>query len=227
MSIWDSLFRLMFGRRGAAPTPPRPPSQPSPQAAPAPPPFTPAPASPHVEASPPEKEPPLAEAAPLPPPVIHHAPAPETPSTPPAEVPLNRYRLAKSLEKLRAQVNSKFPQRSKLSDGWIGDAAHASRESDHNPWIIDGDTRVVSALDLTNDMDHCRGRDLVDALVASRDPRIKYLIFEGKIVKSYERRGVPAWTWAAYTGANRHDKHFHLSVVEGKDGYDDERDWPI
>ena len=36
------------------------------------------------------------------------------------------YRIAKSLDKLRSQVDARWPSRSKRSDGWIGDAAHVT-----------------------------------------------------------------------------------------------------
>ena len=58
------------------------------------------------------------------------------------------WRLARSLETLRAQINALSPNRSKASDGTIGDAAHSARTSDHNP---DGGG-VVRALDLTHDV---------------------------------------------------------------------------
>jgi hypothetical protein len=49
---------------------------------------------------------------------------------------------------LRAQVNKRWPTREKASDGWIGDRAHASRKSDHNP---DG-KGWVHALDIDADL---------------------------------------------------------------------------
>lgn len=48
---------------------------------------------------------------------------------------------------LRAQVDERWPGRDKRSDGWIGDAAHAARKSDHNP-DADG---WVHALDIDKD----------------------------------------------------------------------------
>lgn len=57
------------------------------------------------------------------------------------------WRLSKGLERLRAQVNDKWPNRRKDSDGSVGDTSHAARPSDHNP-----DSRgVVHAIDITHD----------------------------------------------------------------------------
>ena len=42
------------------------------------------------------------------------------------------WRVARSLDVLLGQLNALAPERSKASDGSIGDAAHASRSSDHN-----------------------------------------------------------------------------------------------
>ncbi len=67
------------------------------------------------------------------------------------------WRLAYSLTTLRAECNAAAPNRRKHNDGDIGDAAHASRVSRHNPY-----RGVVTALDITHDP--ARGMD-VHALV--------------------------------------------------------------
>lgn len=137
------------------------------------------------------------------------------------------WRLAKSLDVLRGQINKAFPERNKASDGAIGDAAHSSRNSDHNPWVKDGAMGVVTALDITHDPDSgVNIQQLADALVASRDDRIKYIICNGKIV-SGSGQGNPAWVWRNYTGANQHTRHIHISVKSNKSAYDSPAPWVI
>lgn len=134
------------------------------------------------------------------------------------------YRLAKSLDTLRSQFNAHAPSRSKASDGWIGDAAHASTASDHNPWVKDGKTGIVTALDVTHDPKN--GVDtyhFAEQLRLSKDPRVKYVISNGRIFSST----VSPWTWRAYTGSNPHSKHVHVSVNSTKAHYDDAGDWRI
>jgi hypothetical protein len=134
------------------------------------------------------------------------------------------WRVAKSLIRLREQINELAPDRSKASDGTIGDAAHASRSSDHNPWVKDGNIGVVTAMDITNDVAHgCDAQALVDALVAGRDSRIKYIIWNRKIVNSH----IQPWVWRNYTGVNPHTKHFHLSDLPDKALYDSTESWHI
>jgi len=92
------------------------------------------------------------------------------------------WRPARSLETLRAQVNAPSPNRPRISNGTIGDVAHASRSSDHNQWVKDGKTVIVTGLDLTHYPAHCIDSEkLAEALLASRDTRIKYVISNGKV----------------------------------------------
>lgn len=127
-----------------------------------------------------------------------------------------KWRLAKSLDKLRIQINAAHPDRSRVSDGSIGDTAHAARTSDHNP----NAKGVVTAIDITHDPAHgVDGLKLAEAL--RHDPRTKYIIFAGRIWKA--RTG----KWERYTGANRHDKHVHISVVADAKGYDSTAAWDL
>lgn len=125
--------------------------------------------------------------------------------------------LAPCLVVLRNQVNAIAPSRLKASDGTIGDEAHAASKSEHNPDALG----VVRAIDITQDPDDHDGdpRNDFDAgklaaqLVASRDRRILYVIWNRRIARSYPKPGIPAWTWAAYAGSDPHTNHVHLSVV--------------
>lgn len=135
-----------------------------------------------------------------------------------------KYRLAKSLEVLRSQLDATYPNRSRKSDGWIGDTSHASRTSDHNPHVRDGATGVVTAIDITHDpANGLHARELAETLIASRDPRIKYIISEGQICSSKQQ----PWVWRKYSGSNGHFHHVHISVMADKSLYDDARDWKL
>lgn len=142
------------------------------------------------------------------------------------------YRRAKSLDKLVAEVNARFPKRSKASDGWIGDPDHQSRESDHNAWVDDPATaaNVVTAQDITED-DAPGVAEIADFVVATlvrrKDKRVKYLICDGRIWRSYDKPGIPAWTPAPYSGTNAHTKHCHVSVKPDKALYDSTAGWGI
>lgn len=122
------------------------------------------------------------------------------------------WRLAPSLVTLIDETDRRWPRRSRASDGSIGDVRHQKSKSDHNPHA-----GFVTAVDITEDPTH--GPDLWglwNHLVKTRDPRVKYMIYEGRIIKSYvDPAGRPAWVAQKYTGSNKHDKHLHISVKPG------------
>jgi hypothetical protein len=113
------------------------------------------------------------------------------------------WRVARSLDVLLGQLNALAPNRSKVSDGSIGDLSHQNRDSDHNPWYGPG---IVTARDFTHDPGRLDCHSVAERLVANRDPRIKYLIWNRYIWS-------PAGGWRRYTGTNPHTSHLHLSVV--------------
>jgi hypothetical protein len=132
------------------------------------------------------------------------------------------WRLAASLEKLRAQINAAAPNRSKVSDGSIGDAAHASRSSDHNPWVRDGKLGVVTAIDITHDpADGVDAAQIAQAVLS--DPRTKYVIWNRRIANP----DVSGGAWRPYTGSNPHDKHVHISVRSDKAHFDSTVLWRL
>ena len=114
-----------------------------------------------------------------------------------------RWTLPLSLRALEQEANLIAPRRSKASDGSIGDQAHASRKSDHNP---SGDW--VHAIDLTHDPRngfdaHAHARNIA----ARHDGRIEYIISNRKIA---ERES--GFRWRNYDGENPHTKHAHFSI---------------
>lgn len=117
---------------------------------------------------------------------------------------------------LRDQINAAWPNRSKDSDGTIGDAAHAARDSDHNPESpapAGNPDRQVDALDVTHDPAH--GADMgrvSEAIRQSKDVRVKYVIFSRRIFYPTSRNGYAAWSWQPYSGSDPHTNHMHVSV---------------
>jgi len=147
----------------------------------------------------------------------------------PAEAGLEAisWRVAKSLLRLREQVNARAPNRNKLSDGTIGDANHASRSSDHNPWVPDGTNKgVVTAMDVTHDP--AGGFDanaFAESLRNAKDTRVKYIIWNGQIANSSAVGAAKPFAWRPYTGKNKHDHHIHISVKSESAFYDNAADW--
>lgn len=139
------------------------------------------------------------------------------------------WRVARSLEVLRDEIDAAYPDRSKASDGTIGDAAHIAQgsDSDHNPWVHfpPDPTGIVTALDITHDPAHGVDIDvLTDRLAATRDERIKYLIANRLIMSG--AAGPSPWVWRPYSGTDPHTNHFHISVVADP-RCDDTRPWDV
>lgn len=135
------------------------------------------------------------------------------------------WRLAGALERLRREVNSKWPRRSTASDGTLGDTSHAARKSDHNPALYPGagPTPVVRAFDVTNEgIDHVWLRERIRQLGLAGDRRLNpngYVISDRRIASAQHR---PPWQWHPYDGSNPHDKHTHVSVGTDAAGFDDD-----
>lgn len=137
------------------------------------------------------------------------------------------WRVAKSLDVLLAQINAAFPGRDKSSDGSIGDAAHASRSSDHNPWVTLGGVGIVTARDFTHDPPRFDSYAFAEHLrTVAKDDRIKYIISNRKIC-SGTNQDHAAWVWRPYTGSNPHDHHVHISVKSDVAHFDSPAPWMI
>ncbi len=134
------------------------------------------------------------------------------------------WRLAKALDPYLAQINAAAPNRDHSSDGGIGDAAHASRGSDHNPWIKVRGEGVVRAYDITHDPeDGLDSYALAEHLRITADPRIHYIISNYKIAN-------PGEPWRPYKcppNKNPHNHHVHISLSEKESLFDDASPWDI
>jgi hypothetical protein len=133
------------------------------------------------------------------------------------------WRNARAVETLRAAVNQRWPKRDKKSDGTIGDAAHASRDSDHNPWKIVNGVGVVRAEDIDKDgISAAWLAEKLRQLGAAGDPRLAgggYVIFNRRITSPDFKR------WNEYTGSNPHTEHIHVSFSLNPAGFDSTRGW--
>lgn len=113
-------------------------------------------------------------------------------------------KLVPCLVTLRDEVNRKWPNRPTGSDGWLGDAAHAARKSDHNP-----DSKGnVHAIDITtaNNRQGRRIRRVVKRACIG-DKRIWYVIANGYIYSQTYN-----WAKRKYTGSDSHIGHIHISA---------------
>lgn len=139
------------------------------------------------------------------------------------------WRLARAIKTLLDQVNSEFPHRNKDSDGGIGDAAHASRSSDHNPYIVVKGEGVVRAFDFTHTPETgFDARAFAEMLLKNKDPRIRYVISNYKIASG--KSGPDPWKWREYRvppNKNPHNHHTHVSVTEAEAEFDDPKKWNL
>jgi hypothetical protein len=113
-------------------------------------------------------------------------------------IPLAKKATPAAIAVLR-QATALWPKRAKASDGLLPSAAHVHQNpnSDHNSGF---------AVDLTHDPEkgvYCQ----VIYTELQKDPRVKYLIFKGKIWSKTKGEHV-------YTGSNPHNKHLHISIKE-------------
>jgi hypothetical protein len=124
---------------------------------------------------------------------------------------------------LRLQINQRFPNRSRRSDGWIGDARHRKKgsASQHNP----DENGWVRAIDIDENMGRGRDRngatakELADQLVAyagSSLPgadRILYVVYENQLASGTYRR----WFWKWRGKGYGHTAHIHVSFTKAGD----------
>jgi peptidoglycan hydrolase-like protein with peptidoglycan-binding domain len=123
-------------------------------------------------------------------------------------------RLAINLATLRAEIDARWPHRDRRSDGWIGDAAHQARKSDHNPDA----GGLVHAIDV--DKDGIDPRLLVRQAI--HHGSVQYVIFD-RTIWSLRNDFRPR----RYTGDNPHTDHVHVSGRRGDRFEVDRTAWGI
>lgn len=128
----------------------------------------------------------------------------------------------KWIDPLFAAFNTVFPQRTKASDGSIGDLIHSEEVSGHNPddtygvqaERTDADSiPEVRAADVTSDLRDSRGIKMYDVVQRMLLPvfrvelnRLIYIICDGWIWR--KRTG---WVREVHLGSDKHYGHAHFS----------------
>ena len=116
---------------------------------------------------------------------------------------------------LRKQIDKRWPRRDRRSDGWIGDAAHQARGSDHCP---DG-RGWVHALDIDADLDKDdpkAAQKLANELVEYArsglpgSDRIKYVVYNDRIASGTYKN--TWWEWRGSSYGHKH--HIHVSFTD-------------
>lgn len=144
------------------------------------------------------------------------------------------FHVAASLQTLLHEVNARWPNRDTSSDGALGDAAHAARESDHNP-DYDFPTSsprygVVRARDIDRDgIDMPLLLEELHRECVRPNPRVAYVIFNHRMMRSYPKtigdRTYQPGEWVPYDGPNPHEGHVHVSVNHTAAAEDDTSTW--
>jgi hypothetical protein len=129
--------------------------------------------------------------------------------------------LTRGLNTVRAEFNTVFPGRDKATDGSVGDLAHQTGSSGHNPdrtgkaEYKDGDSKdEVRAIDVDRDLIPGSATDWMELVIqylikkarAGGYIPFRYIIYKGRIWARSD-----GWQTRTYTGSNKHDKHAHFS----------------
>lgn len=129
--------------------------------------------------------------------------------------------LTKGLTRVRAEFNDVFSARDKATDGWLGDSSHSGSTSGHNPDITgraeyrDGDSLdEVRAIDVDRDLVPGSSVDWMELVIQYLVKKARaggYIPFRYMIYKRRIWARSTGWETRAYTGANDHNGHAHLS----------------
>lgn len=140
-----------------------------------------------------------------------------------------RWRCAKAILLLLEQLDDNFPTRNRRWDGIFADQTLCPAETDHCPTLVIDGLGIVAAVDITDDKESgCDLQSIVCELADSYDPRIKHIIFDRKIFRSYSTKNqYPENSWGAFNGKNPHNEHAHISLINDPYLADDKHPWKI
>lgn len=128
--------------------------------------------------------------------------------------------VAPAIRQLLKQVNAGWPNRTRASDGTLGDAAHNARCKGTDAASGLCDHTLGRALDITLDQERGPHLDtLAEAML--KDPRVRYVIWKSRIANP----SIAGGAWRPYTGSNPHTRHLHVSVLE--EARNDARPWNL
>jgi len=126
------------------------------------------------------------------------------------------WQVSAPIELLATMVEKTWPDKHP-TDGTVASQRHDANNprSDHRPKPVTG-PGIVRAIDIGEVIED-QGETLTELLRASRDPRIRYVIHEGRLFSSYDHSDGPAWEWRPYRGGNEHLDHVHVSILATAD----------
>lgn len=146
--------------------------------------------------------------------------------------------LVPCLVKLRSEFDEVAPGRDTASDGWIGDAAHQERSSNHNPDDTAGSATPQTDSDSKRDV---RALD-VDASGSWPSPMTFDLAVneirkrhkdgrDNRLVEIIWNRHIATpgtdWNWIPYNGSNAHTQHGHFGASSSSSKESDTSPWGI
>jgi hypothetical protein len=133
------------------------------------------------------------------------------------------------LNVLRSQILAQCPLVNKAEIGWIAGPDHrqSGPHFPENPPPPGNPPSEVDAIDVP----HAPARglscyELTEQLRLSRDDRLQLVIFDGQQFSSYERNGIPSFTWRDYDEEDQHTDHAHIQTNDSRTG-NRTRPWQI